>query len=138
MGCTRRVVSSGLGAESVTACEVLLPAAIALQLRGSASAGEQVGQHRLLRENRRRAVAPRKIERDADREEQNVDGGVAVDMPGRGPGERPSTCSPAQRVPFERNVEAGREVELEGEWRHDDEHVEAEIAVYARSPPAEA
>ena len=35
----------------------------------------------------------------------------------------------AQRCAFERDVEAGREIELERERREDDEHVEAEVAV---------
>ena len=128
IGCTRSVVSSGLGAESVTACEVL-PGRTALQLRGSASAGSKSGSTGFCG-SIAGVLSPQVRSSDTLTEKNRMsDRGVAVQVPRARTGQQSVDVKTAQRLPFKRDVEARREVELERERRHDDEHVEAEVAV---------
>ena len=79
-GARAACVSSGLGVARVTAC-VVLPGRSGAPVAWIGERGQQIGQDGFLRQHRRRAVAPGQVERDADREEQDVDRGVAVQVP---------------------------------------------------------
>src|SRR5258708_10830622 len=90
---------------------------------------QQVGQDRLLRQNRRRAVAPRDIQRGADTEKQDVDAGVTVQVPGTRTGKSTIHAQAAQAGALERDIESSGEVKLKRKGREDNQDVKAEIAV---------